>query len=56
MVNSPAAIHQDCEVFLNLTQLAINQVSSVSLGPKFLSFKNILIKTTNKYSENGVFN
>jgi hypothetical protein len=54
-VITPTSLYHDCETFLSLTQIAVNQVSSVNIGPRSLSFTNIVNKTPQKFSKKGVF-
>lgn len=52
-IETPSAMSHDCETFRNITQIAVTQVSSVSLSSKSINLGNVRTKLINKFSNNA---
>ena len=52
-IETPSAMSHDCETFRNITQIAVTQVSSVSLSNKSLNLGNVRTKLINKFSNDA---
>ncbi|OHT05031.1 hypothetical protein TRFO_27351 [Tritrichomonas foetus] len=52
-VSTPSAMSHDVETFRNITQIAVSQVSSVSLGPKSVNLVNVRSNLMSKYADNA---
>jgi len=49
-VNTPSTLSHDCQTLNKITEIAVNQVSSVNLGPRSLTFVNVRSQLMNKFS------
>ena len=52
-IETPSAMSHDCETFRNITQIAVTQVSSVSLSNKSLNLGNVRTKLMSKFADDS---